>query len=64
MLGEKIDENKTFEPPKEPVNKEKTPAFSDVHPIWLRVVDDDRITFSGYDGHLVLPILRGADLVN
>ena len=36
MLGEKIDEKKTFEPPKEPVNKGKTPAFADVHPIWLR----------------------------
>jgi len=35
MLGEKIDEKKTFEPPKEPVNKGKTPAFADVNPIWL-----------------------------
>ena len=35
MLGEKIPENKTFEPPKEPVNKGKTPAFADVDPIWL-----------------------------
>jgi len=34
-LGEKIDEKKTFEPPKEPVNKGKTPAFADVNPIWL-----------------------------
>jgi len=36
MLGEKIDEKNTFEAPKEPVNKGKTPAFADVHPIWLR----------------------------
>ena len=36
MLGENTDENTTFEPPKEPVNKGKTPAFADVHPIWLR----------------------------
>ena len=35
MLGDKIDEKKTFEPPKEPVNKGKTPAFADVNPIWL-----------------------------
>ncbi len=35
MLGEKVDEKKSFEPPKEPVNKGKTPAFADVHPIWL-----------------------------
>ncbi|KKU52620.1 MAG: hypothetical protein UX72_C0003G0001, partial [Parcubacteria group bacterium GW2011_GWA2_47_10] len=31
----KIDEKNTFEPPKEPVNKGKTPAFADVNPIWL-----------------------------
>ena len=36
MLGENTDENTTFEPPKEPVNKGKTPAFADVNPIWLR----------------------------
>jgi len=35
MLGEKIDENTTFEPPKEPVNKEKSRAFGSAHPIWL-----------------------------
>ncbi|HWC58005.1 MAG TPA: recombinase family protein [Candidatus Paceibacterota bacterium] len=34
-LGEKLPENKTFEPPKKPVNKGKTPAFADVNPIWL-----------------------------
>ena len=36
MLGENTDENTTFEPPKEPVDKGKTPAFADVHPNWLR----------------------------
>ena len=35
MLEEKIDEKNTFEPPKESVNKGKTPAFADVNPIWL-----------------------------
>lgn len=34
-LNEKTDPNKTFEPPKEPVDKGKTPAFADVNPIWL-----------------------------
>ena len=42
MLGEKIDEKNTFEPPKEPVNKGKTPAFADVNPIWLRMLVDVR----------------------
>ena len=41
MLGEKIDEKNTFEPPKEPVNKGKTPAFADVNPIWLRGWDSN-----------------------
>ena len=41
MLGEKVDEKNTFEPPKEPVNKGKTPAFADVHPIWLRGWDSN-----------------------
>ncbi len=34
-LVEKTNPKKTFEPPKEPVNKGKTPAFADAHPIWL-----------------------------
>src|SRR3989344_4463859 len=28
----------TFEPPKKPANKGKTPAFADVNPIWLRAL--------------------------
>jgi len=35
-LSEKNIKKNTFEPPKEPVNKGKTPAFADAHPIWLR----------------------------
>jgi len=35
-LSEKNTRKNTFEPPKEPVNKGKTPAFADAHPIWLR----------------------------
>ncbi len=42
MLGENVDEKKTFEPPKEPVNKGKTPAFADVNPIWLRGLDSNQ----------------------
>lgn len=36
MLGENVDENTTFEPLKEPVDKEKSRAFGSAHPIWLR----------------------------
>jgi len=35
MLGKNTDENKTFEPPKNPVDKEKSRAFGSTHPIWL-----------------------------
>jgi len=42
MLGEKIDEKNTFEPPEKPVNKGKTPAFADAHPIWLALLNDFR----------------------
>ena len=41
MLGEKIDEKNTFEPPKEPVDKGKTPAFADINPIWLPQQDSN-----------------------
>jgi len=34
-LSKKNPDKNTFEPPKEPVNKGKTPAFADVNPIWL-----------------------------
>jgi len=34
-LSKKNPNKNTFEPPKEPVNKGKTPAFADAHPIWL-----------------------------
>lgn len=34
-LSKNKDEKITFEPQKKPVNKGKTPAFADVHPIWL-----------------------------
>ncbi|MFA5024332.1 MAG: recombinase family protein [Patescibacteria group bacterium] len=39
MLGENTDKNTTFEPPKKPVNKEKSRAFGSAHPIWLGVWD-------------------------
>ena len=47
MLGEKVDEKNTFEPPKEPVNKGKTPAFADAHPSWLPRKDDVRTYAAG-----------------
>ena len=34
-LIEKTNPKKTFEPPKEPVDKEKSRAFGSAHPIWL-----------------------------
>ena len=40
-LSEKNTKKNTFEPPKEPVNKGKTPAFADVNPIWLRGQDSN-----------------------
>ena len=45
MLGEKIDEKNTFEPPEKPVNKGKTPAFADAHPIWLPLYEEIRTFF-------------------
>ena len=51
MLGENTDENTTFEPPKEPVNKGKTPAFADVNPIWLALLND----FRTFDWRKALP---------
>ena len=35
LIGEKINQKKIFERLIQPVNKGKTPAFTDVHPIWL-----------------------------
>ena len=58
MLGEKIDEKNTFEPPKEPVNKGKTPAFADVNPIWLRIVNDVRTRFIQANKYVYIPDLN------
>jgi len=44
-LSEKNTRKNTFEPPKEPVNKGKTPAFADAHPIWLHWLEDVRTSF-------------------
>ena len=57
MLGENTDENTTFEPPKEPVNKGKTPAFADVNPIWLRIVNNVRTIFERQNEYIYIPDL-------
>lgn len=35
ILGEKVDEKKTFEPPKKPVDNEMSRALGSAHLIWL-----------------------------
>ncbi len=41
-LIEKTNPKKTFEPPKKPVDKEKSRAFGSAHPIWLRHLDSNQ----------------------
>ena len=41
-LSEKNTDKNTFEPPKEPVDKEKSRAFGSAHPIWLRDLDSNQ----------------------
>ena len=40
-LIEKTNPKKTFEPPKKPVDKEKSRACGSAHPIWLRRQDSN-----------------------
>jgi len=57
-LSEKNTKKNTFEPPKEPVDKGKTPASADAHPIWLRVVYDVRTFFQTSNEHFFIPNLQ------
>jgi len=57
IFREKYQKN-TFEPPKEPVDKGKTPAFADVHPIWLRIVNDVRAIIQRQNRYVYIPDLR------
>lgn len=50
-ISDQSTDKNTFEPPKEPVNKGKTPAFADVHPIWLNYKDK----FRTYDWSKAFP---------